>query len=337
MPPTTASIHSPTPANLRRLAAALRRGELVAIPTETVYGLAASALDARACRKIFRAKRRPAADPLIVHVLDMVHAAPLAHLPPAAVQLAKKFWPGPLTLVVKKKSIVPAVVTAGRDSVALRSPAHPLTRRLLRLAGVPLAAPSANPFGYISPTTAEHVRQSLGRRIRYILDGGPCRVGVESTILDLRDPARPRILRPGAVSAAALSRVLGRKVAAGRVPRKARTPRAGAIAPGLMKQHYSPRTPLKLAGDRIRMAAREIPADAAMIFWRRPAGSFPRGRVYWLSARGSLPEAARNLYAVLRRADQGGHARLLVETMPGAAGGLAGAINDRLRRAAACI
>ena len=331
-----ASIHSPTTANLRLLAVALRRGELVAIPTETVYGLAANALDARACRKIFRAKRRPAGDPLIVHVLDAAHAAPLAHLPPEAIRLARYFWPGPLTLVVKKKSTVPDVVTAGRDSVALRSPAHSLTRRLLRLAGMPLAAPSANPFGYVSPTTAEHVRQSLGRRIRYILDGGPCRVGVESTILDLRHPARPRILRPGAITAAALARVLGRKVTAGRIRRETRPqPARGAIAPGLMKQHYSPRTPLELAGSKVGMAMRNIPADTAVIFWRRPPEVFSPDRTYWLSERGSLPEAARKLYAVLRRADQGGHARLVAETIPAAAGNLAGVINDRLRRAAA--
>ena len=335
MSQNTASILSPTSANLRRLAAALRRGELVAIPTETVYGLAANALDPQACRKIFRAKRRPASDPLIVHVIDIAHAAPLAHLPPEAVRLARRFWPGPLTLVVKKKSTVPAVVTAGRASVALRSPAHQLTRRLLRLAGMPLAAPSANPFGYISPTTAEHVRLSLGHRIRYILDGGPCCVGVESTILDLRNPARPLILRPGAISAATLARVLGRKVTAGRIRHElpAYSIR-GAIAPGLMKQHYSPRTPLTLVGARVRMVMKKIPADTAVIFRQRPAGVFPPDRTYWLSERGSLPEAARKLYAVLRRADLGGHARLVVETIPPAAGGLAGAINDRLRRAA---
>ncbi len=332
MPKTQASIHSPTPANLRRLAAALRRGELVAIPTETVYGLAANALDAKACRKIFRAKRRPGSDPLIVHVTGLAQAAGLAHVNPAAIRLARHFWPGPLTLVLPKKPVVPDLVTAGRSSVALRAPAHPLTRRLLRLAGVPLAAPSANPFAYISPTTAEHVRQGLGTRIRHILDGGPCPVGVESTIIDLRNPTRPRMLRPGAVSAAELARVLGCRVPVPRGRRK-RPAKAGQIAPGLMKQHYSPKTPLRLIPTLSRAMAAKLPCDAALIYFRRPIARTARVSEYWLSERGALREAARNLYAVLRRADRGGHGCLLVELAPVRAGGLATAINDRLRRA----
>ena len=204
-----ARLHSPTPRNLRRLASALQRGELVAIPTETVYGLAAHALDARACRAIFRAKGRPANDPLIVHVLDLAHAEELAEFNEAARRVTRRFWPGPLTLVLPKKACVPDIVTSGGDTVALRAPAHPLARRILELARVPLAAPSANPFSYISPTSASHVRQGLGRRIKHILDGGESAVGVESTVLDLTTD-RPVLLRPGGVPVASVAVLAGR-------------------------------------------------------------------------------------------------------------------------------
>ncbi|HWA07830.1 MAG TPA: L-threonylcarbamoyladenylate synthase, partial [Opitutaceae bacterium] len=210
--PSPARILRGTPRNLARLAAALRRGELVAVPTETVYGLAANALDARACRRIFRAKGRPAHDPLIVHLATTDELAQVAVPNASALKLARKFWPGPLTMVLPKTSAVPAVVSAGRPSVAVRQPSHPLFRRLLRLSGVPLAAPSANAFGYVSPTTAAHVQAGLGRRIGYILDGGPSAIGLESTIVDLRDPRKPRLLRPGAITRAQLERVLGRSV-----------------------------------------------------------------------------------------------------------------------------
>ena len=320
-----ARIHRPTPANLRRLAAVLRHGTLVAIPTETVYGLAAHALDAKACRAIFQAKRRPANDPLIVHVLDLAHAEELAEFNPAARRLARRFWPGPLTLVLPKKSIVPGIVTSGGPTVAIRAPAHPLARRLLRLAGIPLAAPSANLFGYISPTTAEHVRAGLGRRIPHILDGGACAVGVESTVLDVTNPARPRILRPGAVTAAQLQQFLGVHVHGA----KSRGTRARQPAPGMLERHYSPRTPL-----RLHHAKTKAPAGVALVLLRQPPGEITR-HVYWLSRRGALAEVARNLYDVLRRADAGRHRQIWVEPLPGDAGGLAAAINDRLKRAAA--
>lgn len=323
--PLPARIHSPTPTNLRRLAAALRRGELVAMPTETVYGLAAHALDAKACRAIFRAKGRPTNDPLIVHVPGLADAEQLAEFNPTARRLARRFWPGPLTLVLPKKACVPDIVTSGGDTVALRAPAHPLAQRLLRLAKIPLAAPSANLFGYISPTEARHVVAGLGRRIRHVLDGGACAVGVESTIIDLTNPARPRILRPGAVSAAMLAKFLGRPV--GPAPRSAGTGRQ--LAPGMLARHYSPRTPLVLRSPRGR-----LPDGVAGIFLRKPNG--PAGRnIYWLSERGSLAEVARNLYRILREADQGGHSQIRVEPLAGAGGGLAAAVRDRLKRAAA--
>ncbi len=320
-----AKIHRPTTANLRRLAAVLRRGELVAIPTETVYGLAAHALDAKACRAIFRAKRRPANDPLIVHVLDLAHAEALAEFNDVARRLARRFWPGPLTLVLPKKAVVPGIVTSGGPTVAIRAPAHPLARRLLQLAKIPLAAPSANLFGYVSPTTAAHVQDGLGPRIPHILDGGTAVIGVESTVLDLTDPARPRVLRPGAVTAAQLEKFLGVKVPGA----KAQGKRARQRAPGMLERHYSPRTMLTL-----RMPPAQLPADVAALWLRKPKGR-TAAHTFWFSQRGSLAEVARNLYAVLRAADAVGYRQMLVEPLRAEAGGLAAAINDRLRRAAA--
>lgn len=319
-----AQVHPPTPASLRRLAKALRDGELVAIPTETVYGLAAHAMDAGACRAIFRVKRRPANDPLIVHVLDLAQAEELAEFNDTARRLARRFWPGPLTLVLPKKKLVPGVVTSGGPTVAIRAPAHPLTRRLLRLAKIPLAAPSANLFGYISPTTAAHVREGLGGRIRHILDGGACTVGVESTVLDVTNPRKPRILRPGAVTATQLGLFLGGKVHGA----KPRDRTARQLAPGMLERHYSPRTPLVL-----RSPTGQLPAGVAAVFLRQPRKKLPHA--VWLSRRGALKEVARNLYEVLRRADAGGYRQIWVEPLPADSGGLAAAINDRLKRAAA--
>lgn len=323
---------TPSPALLRRIAAHLRRGGLVAVPTETVYGLAANALDARACRAIFLAKRRPANDPLIVHVPDLAAAERLAEFNDAARTLARRFWPGPLTLVLPKRDVVPAVVTSGGDSVAIRCPAHPVMRRLLRLAQVPLAAPSANPFGYVSPTTAAHVLDGLGGRIPYVLDGGRSRVGVESTIVDLRDPQRPRVLRPGALGAAALRRVLRRRVG-GKRPRVSATP----VAPGMLARHYSPRTRLELVTPaKARARARRLAKDEAVLFFQRPKGPGDRAdsRVRWLSRDGSPAEAARALYVALRALDRAGFRRASVVPAPASAGELGAAINDRLRRAA---
>lgn len=326
-----ARIYRPSPRNLRLLAAALRRGELVAMPTETVYGLAANALDARACRRIFAAKRRPADDPLIVHVSDRRAAEKLAVFNDAARPLTEKFWPGPLTLVLPKQPVVPDIVTSGQGTVALRSPAHPLARRLLRLAGIPLAAPSANPFGYISPTTAEHVRAGLGRRIQHILDGGACPVGVESTIVDVSDPRRLRVLRPGAISAKQLGdalRAAGWRATVSLPKRKPRT-----LAPGLLEQHYSPHTPLTLCTNIASALRHEPGSKTVLIFWRKPAGHV-RKNWHWLSDAGAPEQAARNFYSVLRRTDASGHARIVAEKAPVSAGHLGAAINDRLTRAA---
>ena len=226
--------------------------------------------------------------------------------------------------MLPKKSVVPGIVTAGHSSVAVRMPAHALFRRLLKRAGVPLAAPSANPFGYVSPTTAEHVRQSLGTKIRHILDGGAAKIGLESTIVDLRDPARPRLLRPGAITRGELERVLGRTVE--RVHRTADG--AAQLAPGMLARHYSPRTPVVLHAEMPRRQA----GDEAWVFVARPL--HPRGRnIFWLDPRGDLRGAARRLFALLRELDRGGFAKIHVERPR--PGGLAEAINDRLERAAA--
>lgn len=303
----------------------------MAIPTETVYGLAANALEAKACRKIFRAKRRPANDPLIVHVPGMAEARSLAEFNPVASALAQAFWPGPLTLVLPKKEIVPALVTSGQPTVALRAPAHPLARRILRAAGIPLAAPSANPFGYVSPTTAAHVMAGLAGRIPHVLDGGPCRIGVESTIVDASDPRRVTVLRPGAVTATDLRVALR---AAGLKARVGTKRHQLVLAPGLLDQHYSPHTPFRLVATLRRKAGDA--EDHARIYWRKPGEAEPRraGPVFWLSRTGDVREAARRLYAVLRAADASGSAVIACEKAPVSAGALGAAINDRLIRAA---
>jgi L-threonylcarbamoyladenylate synthase len=327
--PRRARVLSGTSRNLAHLARRLRAGELVAVPTETVYGLAANAFDAAACRKIFAAKSRPATDPLIVHLASLQDLASVAVANPAALQLAKKFWPGPLTLVLPKNPVVPDVVSAGLPSVGVRMPAHPLFRRLLKLAGVPLAAPSANPFGYISPTTAAHVRESLGKKIPYILDGGPSAVGVESTIVDLRDPKKPRLLRPGAITRQQLERVLKRKVPPARRSGATKRNSAAQLAPGLLTRHYSPRTRVEL---HAKMPALTAHADEAWLFVAKPPLP-PAKNIFWLDARGDLRGAARKLFALLRRLDDGHFTLIHAELARGE--GLADAINDRLRRAAA--
>lgn len=322
-----AKIYRPTDRNLTFLARKLREGELVAVPTETVYGLAADALDAKACLKIFHAKRRPTTDPLIVH-LHSVGQLPLVCIPnPAAMRLAAAFWPGPLTIVLPKKAVVPDVITAGRDSVAVRIPSHRVFRKLLRAVQRPLAAPSANPFGYISPTSAEHVRSNLGPRIKHILDGGVCSIGLESTIVDLRDSTRPRLLRPGAISAAQLETVLDCPVAV--VRKKPRVHRMGMIAPGLLSRHYSPRTPVKIHR-KLQVTPK---AGEAFLYIRKPVHHRGEG-VYWLDRDGNLRRAARRLFAKLREIDSHGFRVIHAELAMGDEG-FAAAINDRLTRAAA--
>ena len=235
----------------------LRNGRLVAFPTETVYGLGANALDPEAVARIFEAKGRPLTSPLIVHVPSIEMARGLASVWPEKAQaLAEHFWPGPLTIIVPKAANVPDVVTAGLPSVGLHMPAHPLALELLKAAGIPLAAPSANRFTQLSPTTAEHVREGLGDRVDMILDGGPCQVGIESTVISVAGET-PRILRPGLISQTEIEAVIG-PVETG----------AGAESPGQHPKHYSPRTPVILGaspevGKGVRLDATNMPTDPA--------------------------------------------------------------------------
>ncbi len=320
---SSARTYRGTPRNLALLARRLRRGELVAVPTETVYGLAGDATSRTACLRIFAAKGRPSNDPLIVHIASIRDLGRVAVPNTAALKLARMFWPGPLTMILPKTPVVPDEATANLPSVAVRMPAHPLFRRLIRLAGMPLAAPSANPFGYVSPTTADHVRRSLGRRIRHILDGGASAIGLESTIIDLRDPSRPALLRPGAITRGELARALGVPVA------KSRRSAGGRLAPGQMPRHYSPRTPVVLHPRLNPGAAARAPGDAWLFVSKPRAARAPN--IFWLDARGDLEKSARRLFSILRQLDDAGFRRIHVERPAGA--GLAEALRDRLTRA----
>lgn len=330
-----AQVYSGTDSDLFFLAEILRDSGIVAVPTETVYGLAAHALDESACRKVFEAKNRPAYDPLIVHVVDRAAAGEMAVFNSAAETLVQKLWPGPLTLVLPKRDVVPDLVTAGRPSVAVRSPAHPLMRRLLERCRLPLAAPSANPFGCVSPTTAEHVQQSLGDRIDHILDGGPCEIGVESTIVDLREESDPVILRQGGVSRENLEQILGRIIRVHRKSPEARHDSAGAeLAPGMLDRHYSPVTPVVLRTEPFTPAelAKPTPRIARVCF-NKPAPHFDSTNVSWLTENGDTDRAARRLFALMRELDSAGFEKIVFEPAPDS--GLGPAINDRLIRASA--
>ncbi len=326
-------IFRPTETNLARLAGALRRGAIVGVPSETVYGLAADALSQEACSGIFAAKGRPTTDPLIVHLASIKELPRVAHANAVALKLAKSLWPGPLTLVLPKTDAVPDIVTAGKRTVAVRIPAHPLFRKLIRLVGRPLAAPSANPFGYVSPTTAQHVRDGLsGTRLRHVLDGGECQVGVESTIIDLVDPDQPRLLRPGGLAVGEIEKAAGCKIL---LPRPARLePGVAAPAPGMLARHYSPRTPITLHERIGEDGLAKLSAGEAVLLLRRPARHREDSRIFWLSEDGNLDEIARNLFSLLRRLDGGSWKRIHAET-PAGAEGLAPAMRDRLTRAAA--
>jgi len=327
-------------ADIERAAALLAAGEVVAVPTETVYGLAADAVNEGAVRKIFEIKGRPLIDPLIVHVAHWEAVEKLAYPTAQARVLAERFWPGPLTLVLRKRAVVPDVVTASRPTVAVRMPAHPVMRALLEACHCPLAAPSANPFGYISPTTAAHVRDSLQGRLPWIVDGGPCDHGVESTIVDVSDEGRPPcILRHGPVTAEAVAAALN--VSAEDLQPAAETADAadagqGLLAPGLLKRHYSPRTPVTL------LERGALPPDmaqgqrAAWVLLKRPRTlpQRPQGaEVLFLSEDGDLESVAHNVFALLRAIDKGGYAAIFVELPP--AEGIGAALRDRLQRAAA--
>ncbi len=316
----------PNPTAIAPAAAALRAGELVAFPTETVYGVGATALDERAVARIYAAKRRPSHHPLIVHVLDAAAARALAHTwPPLADVLTAAFWPGPLTLVVPKREIVPDLVTAGLPSVALRAPAHPVARALLLAAGLPIAAPSANRYQGVSPTTAAHVERSLGLgAVAWLLDGGPTTVGIESTVIDLTG-ARPRLLRPGGLDAGAIEAITG---PLDRAP--SLTEHEARSSPGLAARHYSPTATTELmARAQMSASARTGPRPIGALL--RGSGEIP-GIDHLLELPDDPRDYARLLYAALHTFDELGCARILVEPLPDTPAWAA--LRDRLRRAA---
>ena len=297
-------------------------GGIGGVPTETVYGLAADATNEAAVRKIFAAKGRPFIDPLIVHVCDMEMAESVAEFSPDAKKLAEKFWPGPLTMILPKREKIGAIVTAGLDTVAVRMPSHPVMAELIRKTARPIAAPSANPFGYVSPTRAEHVREQLGDKIDFVLDGGECERGVESTII-LMTSSPKKLLRPGPISAALIEAALGEEI--DKSPKKNE---AHPQAPGMLKSHYSPKSRLRLFN-----GISEIPADfrGETIFFSRPQNPAPNQ--YWLSESGDVDEAARNLFALLRKLDKISERGIFCQRVPNV--GVGAAVNDRLSRAAA--
>lgn len=305
----------------------LRDGKLVSFATETVYGLGANALDVHAVARVFAVKNRPHFDPLIVHIAERSWLPRLvAWWPETAERLAARFWPGPLTLVLPKTALVPDLVTSGLPSVAVRMPSHPLALELLRLADVPVAAPSANLFGQLSPTRAEHVADRLGDQIDYLLDGGPCVVGVESTVLLLESDGRVRLLRPGGVACEEIEAVIGPLSP----PSHATTADDRAVlSPGMLPQHYAPRTPLTLVAD---MGVWSDPNRCGLLTLQpHPAASrFAAAEV--LSVNGNLTEAAANFFAALRRLDAARVERIVAERLPNR--GLGVALNDRLTRAA---
>jgi L-threonylcarbamoyladenylate synthase len=330
-------ILEPDEGNLRRAAELIARGGLVAFPTETVYGLGADAFDARAVARVFEAKARPSFDPLIVHVASVEQVASVAReFGAKARALAKALWPGPLTLVMPKLDAVPDIVTAGLPTVAVRLPAHPVARAIIELSGTAVAAPSANPFGYLSPTRAEHVARMLGDKVDLIVDGGSCAVGVESTVLDATcDP--PRILRPGGTSAESIEAVIGPVARPGRAGAAAAAGAAQA-GPGMLDSHYAPRTPLRLVAEGGLGSARPKGRAAALVLDPRrlgslgqAAGRFAHTRVLTMS--GDLVEAAAALFAALHELDQGGFDEIWAERVPDE--GLGPAINDRLYKASA--
>ncbi len=328
-----ARILDDSPANIECLVQALLADRLVGVPTETVYGLAGNALSQSACERIYKAKGRPYHDPLIVHVFDLEMLDRVAIREDRLNEVAAAFWPGPLTVILRRRAVIPDVVTSGLDTVAVRIPAHPAFRRLAAAAGIPLAAPSANPFGYISPTTTAHVEAQLGNRIEFILEGGPCSVGIESTILDLTHPTKPRILRPGGITADRIEAIIGpidsSMVRAGENPGKA------MLAPGLLDRHYSPTTPLHLRKRAFGQRELEtLPAGVAALCFCRPVAAVRQGgrRIHWLTDDGDPVEAARKLFSALRELDAVGYQAIEAEPAPD--DGIGRAINDRLQRAA---
>ena len=304
-------------------AALLENGQVIAIPTETVYGLAGNALNCDSVKKIYEIKNRPLTNPLIIHLPDIAQLDKyVKNIPAIAKKLAEQFWPGPLTLLLPKRDIIPDIVTSGLPNVAVRIPNHPLALQLLRRLSFPLAAPSANPFGYISPTSAEDVKKILSGKISYILDGGFCETGIESTIIGFKDD-KPIIYRLGAISADLIEKVVGKV----EMNHKTEFP----VSPGMLPSHYAPHTPFFLINN-IKELLETSPADTGLLSFSHLYSFIPRHHQEILSVNGSLDEAAHNLYKAMLRLDNLKLARIVAKRVPDI--GIGVAINDRLERAA---
>ncbi len=305
-----------------RAAEIIKKGGIVAFPTETVYGLGADAFNAFAVARVFEVKGRPYFDPLIVHIASPDNIEKLVQeIPSSAKKLMERFWPGPLTVVLLKGKDVPDIVTAGLPTVAIRIPSHPVALSLIKESKCPIAAPSANPFGYLSPTTAEHVREQLGNRVDLILDGGPCQVGVESTIISFLE-GRPRLLRPGGVPLEEVESIIGR-VEVNQTEDK-------PSAPGMLPRHYAPRTPIVLDWNEENI---ELYKDKniGLLAFQEKRSHLRFSHTEILSKKGDLREAAANLFAAIRRLDALNLDLILAGPIPEI--GLGRAIMDRLRRA----
>ncbi len=311
---------------IHRAAEIIRRGGIVAFPTETVYGLGADAFHPLAVARIFEVKRRPYFDPLIVHVANPSNVEELAkEIPSNATKLIERFWPGPLTVVLLKEEDIPDIVSAGLPTVAIRMPNHPMALALIKECKCPIAAPSANPFGYLSPTTAEHVRDQLGDQVDLILDGGPCPVGVESTILSFLEE-KPRLLRPGGVSLEEIESVIG-EVEISPIEER-------PSAPGMLPKHYAPRTPIVLDWSEKSLDLYKD-KNIGLLVLQEPKNNLKFHSVEVLSTKGDLREAAANLFAAIRRLDALNLDLIVAKPIPEI--GLGRAIMDRLRRASQSI
>ena len=330
-----AQIVKATDYNLNICKQALVNSQVIAVPTETVYGIAGNALDKIALKAIFDIKNRPLFNPLIIHTDCIKSAEKYAFFNPLARQLAENFWPGPLTMILPKKEIVPNLITANLDSVAIRCPQNSTFLKLLKKLPFPVAAPSANPFGYVSPTSAEHVNDSLGDRLEFILDDGDCTIGIESTIVDLRNPNKPKILRPGPIFKEELKKLTNIAF------EQAKSDSTSELrAPGMLKSHYSPITPLKITPKKElqQLIASNIDPRTAFIFQKCPENSVynkynKSANVHWLSESGEASEIAQNFYQILRATDTLNYELIYIEAINETEGIMA-ALKDRLIKAA---
>jgi len=305
---------------LKKAAVLIREGKLVVFPTETVYGLGTNAFNSLAVTKIFEVKQRPYFNPIIVHIADFKDLERLClKIDKKTKILVQKFWPGPLTLVLLKNSVVPDIVTAGTETVAIRMPSHPVALKLIKKAKVPIAAPSANPFGYLSPTKVEHVAEQIREKIDLIIDGGKCPIGIESTVLDMT--SKPTILRPGGLPLEEIENVIGKT----EISTLSNHPRS----PGQLPRHYSPKTPIKISKNKNFNGLKDI--KAGFLAFKPPKNKLPFEKIEVLSPTGNLREAASNLFSSLHRLDKAGLDIIYAEPVPET--GLGKAIMNRLHKA----